>query len=431
MDQSRYSEHTNESHDKSNEVAEPPLHMAKGIYYAPSRERVRYDSSRRLFLVFFTVLALTSLAICLVGTYFLYDAVSDDGNALLVYHRVTEPSVLAGSAAEVYDAVAEAVVEVRVSGTVRTQSGTDKTVSGAGSGVVISGNDSTSYIITNHHVVDGFSAIKVRLSDGRTLDAALLGSDWVTDIAVLRVSVGNLKTACIGDSQSLIPGQDVVAIGNPLGTLGGSITDGIISGPIEREVSVGGISMTLIQSSAPVSPGNSGGGLFNMYGELVGIVNAKYASDNAEGISFAIPVKTAMSAAEQLVENRYVAGRADLGLTYTRTLATRMNGESYYQLHVRSNSRYDEALGENQILEGDRITHIDGAEITDMSDIRSALVSKKADGTDTVSVSVLRTLKAQNGFFTEVKSYTHTFTLTCIEYKGGEVLVSGGDIEFH
>ncbi|MBR6795206.1 MAG: trypsin-like peptidase domain-containing protein, partial [Clostridia bacterium] len=232
----------------------------------------------------------------------------------------------------------------------------------------------------------------------------------------------------LGDSSTLIPGQAVVAIGNPLGTLGGSITSGIISSPLERKVEIGGIQMNLIQSSTPVSPGNSGGGLFNMYGELVGIVNAKYASENVEGISFSIPMKSAVEASEQLIEKGYVSGRATIGLTFTRTLYKQLNGESAYYLYVESNAHHDDALGENQILKGDRITHIDGKAVSDIADIRSALVSKKTDGTETVKVTVMRSFLYAGVIPTE---RSLDFTLPCTEYKGEAILVSASDIIFY
>lgn len=399
------------------------------IYYAPHREKRLRSRRKRVFALTFCFL-LSAVLLCMLSSYLIADYLlaENEDDALIVYHRVTEPSLEAGTPAEVYASVADAVVEVRVSASIPALGGGESVISGAGSGVIFSHDKESSYIFTNHHVVDGFSAISVRLADGRELDATLVGSDWMTDIAVLSVKETDLPLALLGDSSTLIPGQAVVAIGNPLGTLGGSITSGIISSPLERKVEIGGIQMNLIQSSTPVSPGNSGGGLFNMYGELVGIVNAKYASENVEGISFSIPMKSAVEASEQLIEKGYVSGRATIGLTFTRTLYKQLNGESAYYLYVESNAHHDDALGENQILKGDRITHIDGKAVSDIADIRSALVSKKTDGTETVKVTVMRSFLYAGVIPTE---RSLDFTLPCTEYKGEAILVSASNIIFY
>ena len=419
------------SEDTESKGVEKP-HGAS-IYYAPHREK-KLRSRKKRAAILVACFSLLAVLLCLLSSFFVADYLlsKDDGDSILVYHRVTEPSIEAGTPAEVYASVAAAVVEVRVTASMPKANGGETTVSGAGSGVIFSRDQNQTYIFTNHHVVDGFSQITVRLSDGRELEGKLVGSDWMTDIAVLSVAETDLPLALLGDSSTLIPGQAVVAIGNPLGTLGGSITSGIISGPIERLVEIGGISMSLIQSSTPVSPGNSGGGLFNMFGELVGIVNAKYASESVEGISFSIPMKNAASAAEALISQGYVSGRATLGLTFTRTLYGQSNGENLYHLYVETNTHHDDALGENQILKGDRISHIDGVAVSDIADVRSALVNKKTDGSDSAEVTVVRTVKEQLGFFGEyTREYSYTFKVPCSEYKGEAVLVNSSEISFY
>lgn len=453
MDEKRPTERENRSEEQKNEQTEaqteqkekcgintedteskelPKPHGAS-IYYAPHREKkLRLRKKRTTILV--ACFSLLAVLLCLLSSYFTADYLlsKNEGDSILVYHRVTEPSIEAGTPAEVYASVASAVVEVRVTASMPKANGGETMVSGAGSGVIFSRDQEQTYIFTNHHVVDGFSQITVRLSDGRELECKLVGSDWMTDIAVLSVAETDLPLAVLGDSSALIPGQAVVAIGNPLGTLGGSITSGIISGPIERRVEIGGISMSLIQSSTPVSPGNSGGGLFNMFGELVGIVNAKYASESVEGISFSIPMKNAASAAEALISQGYVSGRATLGLTFTRALYGQSNGENLYHLYVETNTHHDEALGENQILKGDRISHVDGVAVSDIADVRSALVNKKTDGTDSAEVTVVRTVKEQLGFFGEyTREYSYTFKVPCSEYKGETVLVHSSEISFY
>ena len=155
------------------------------------------------------------------------------------------------------------------------------------------------------------------LTDGTEFNAKLVGTDELTDVAVIKItSQKALSTAKFGQSNMLAVGEDVVAIGNPLGKLGGTTTNGIISA-VERDIVVNGNAMKLLQTNAAVNPGNSGGGLFNMAGELIGIVNAKYSDDNVEGLAFAIPSDTVKNVATQLLENGYVKGRPTLGITVT------------------------------------------------------------------------------------------------------------------
>ncbi|MBQ2862637.1 MAG: trypsin-like peptidase domain-containing protein, partial [Clostridia bacterium] len=165
--------------------------------------------------------------------------------------------------------------------------------SGAGSGVIINENG---YIITNNHVVAGANTIYVRTTDQKEYKASLVGTDEESDIAVIKIDATSLKAATLGDSSAIKLGEAVIAIGNPLGSLGGTVTDGIISA-LDREVTIDGQEMRLLQTNAAVNPGNSGGGLFNMAGELIGVVNAKSSSSNSgatiEGLGFAIPINHA------------------------------------------------------------------------------------------------------------------------------------------
>ncbi len=394
------------------------------ISYEPAHRVKHRRNTNRLFFFSIISASVSALAASLLGIYLLVEHFSEPpSGAVVVYKGSTLDPIRAGTPAEVYAGVADTVVEIRASGTVTGAGGAVATVSGAGSGVIYGEDGTHTYIITNHHVLDGYSSVRVRLTDGRELTAETVGTDFPTDIAVLRVKTTGLSLATVGDSDSLHPGQEVVAIGNPLGTLGGSITDGLVSGPVRREVNVGGVPMSLIQSSTPVSPGNSGGGLFNMYGELVGIVNAKYAAENVEGISFAIPMTTVTEVADTLIAQGYVGGRAALGLVYDRQLVSGIGG-SAYRILVASNRRHDEALGENQILTGECIVRIGNTDVSDVSDIRSALSRVKVG--DEVEVTVLRTVQTtvQTAFgpilTTSEKSYT--FTVKTEEYKGESLL---------
>ncbi len=176
--------------------------------------------------------------------------------------------------------------------------------SGAGSGVIYS---SDGYIITCAHVVESADTITVTTADGTEYDATLVGLDESNDIAVIKIDADNLTPATLGDSDTILAGETVYAVGNPGGTLSGTITEGIISA-VSRTITVAlddygtnTITLNVIQTSAAVSPGNSGGGLFDSSGCLIGIVNAKSTGSDEEGLGFAIPVNTAVQVAEQLI----------------------------------------------------------------------------------------------------------------------------------
>ena len=186
---------------------------------------------------------------------------------------------------------------------------------GSGSGIILT---SDGYIVTCKHVIDGAETITVILNDDTEHEAKLIGSDSRTDLAVLKIEATGLVPATLGDSDMLTVGEDVIAIGNPLGELRGTATSGIVSA-LSREVTVGSMDMSLIQTDAAISPGNSGGGLFNASGSLIGIVNAKASGSNSEGLGFAIPVSDVKTIISNLIDHGYVLGRAYLGV-YTQNV---------------------------------------------------------------------------------------------------------------
>lgn len=182
---------------------------------------------------------------------------------------------------------------------------------GAGSGVIYSEDG---YVITNNHVISGASSIKVTLHDGTKCDATLVATDSQTDVAVIKIEKTGLTPVAFSDMSTLGVGDLAVAIGNPLGTLSGTATEGIISA-LEREITIDGKSMTLIQTSASINPGNSGGGLFDQYGNLIGIVVAKSSGSDVEGLGFAIPADNVAKVAKSLIEHGYVADRPAAGIS--------------------------------------------------------------------------------------------------------------------
>ena len=296
------------------------------------------------------------------------------------------------STEQVADLVSPSVVVITTEQVVYSQwswYGQNQVESGAGSGVIIS---SDGYILTCAHVVDGASTITVTIDD-KDYTATLVGEDTTSDIAVIKIDADGLTPATVGDSDSLKVGQSVMAVGNPLGELGGTVTGGMISA-LNRSVTIQGTSstntMSLIQMDASVSPGNSGGGLFNMNGELIGIVNAKSSSSDAEGLGFAIPINDAIKVAEELLQNGYVTGRPYLGISYLAVT----DAQTAQQLGVNSYGVYIMEVVKGGPAEqaglkaGDRIVSIDGTEIASKDDL-GTLMQKHAAG-DTLSITVAR-----------------------------------------
>lgn len=199
---------------------------------------------------------------------------------------------------------------------------------GAGSGVIIS-NDG--YIVTCNHLVEDATSVKVTLSDDSSYDATVIGTDAKNDLAIIKISPDKeLVPATLGDSDMLTVGEDVIAIGNHMGELRGTATAGIVSA-MNRKIKVEGTEMVLLQHDAAVSPGSSGGGLFNANGTLIGIVNAKASSSQAEGLGFAIPVNSVKNAIEDIINYGYVKGRAYLGVaTQNRSLQMDGGRRGYY-----------------------------------------------------------------------------------------------------
>ena len=258
--------------------------------------------------------------------------------------------------------------------------------SGAGSGVIISQDG---YILTCAHVVSGATSVKVQLNGSdESYDATVVGQDSTSDIAVLKIDATGLTPAVIGDSDALAVGEVAVAVGNPLGTLSNTVTDGIVSA-LNRQVTVQDNDMTLIQTDASISPGNSGGGLFNASGELIGIVNAKSSYSEAEGIGFAIPINTAMEIGRQLIENGSVA-RPALGVKIvdvTDAQTAQQLGVStmgVYVVEVTKGSGADAA----GVQAGDRVLAVDDTAVSDSSALKNYLKDKSIS--DTVNLQVER-----------------------------------------
>jgi serine protease Do len=279
------------------------------------------------------------------------------------------------------------------------------TQSSTGTGVVISDRG---YIVTNHHVVEDAKQIQVLLSDDRKFQATLVGKDKASDLAVLRVEAEGLVPAVFGDSESLRVGDMVCAIGDPLGVgLRGTMTNGIISA-INRDITTGGRTMTLIQTNAALNSGNSGGPLINCFGQVIGI-NTMKIGDNmsiagVEGLGFAIPSVTVKSIVDQLIAQGYVSGRPYLGI----------QGEEVSQLY-QYYYRLPEGLFLTKVVsgsdaqrkgltEGDILISLDGRQITGPEDLTTVLSGHKVG--DQIEAVIFR------------NNHQYAVTLTVEEAKG-------------
>lgn len=290
------------------------------------------------------------------------------------------------SVATVVNRVAASVVEITTETMVQSGFLGQYVASGAGSGVIISGDG---YVVTNNHVIQGANSITVRLNDGTEFPAALVGTDEQTDIAVLRIDPGSytLTVATLGSSFDLVVGEDILAIGNPLGSLGGTVTEGMISATA-RQITVSGNNMTLLQISAPINPGNSGGGLFNLAGELVGVVNAKMSSEEIEGLGFAVPIDTAYEIILELIHYGYVRGRPALDFTVVDVTDYRT---AYYYFNSTGIGVYVYSEGHDTVMYGDRIISADGVQINSTIDLNAIIQTKQVG--DTLELTVNRNRK--------------------------------------
>ena len=301
--------------------------------------------------------------------------------------KITSAGQPFNAISEVYYAVADSVVEITTE-TVKNSLWMGQYVSeGAGSGVII---DSDGFIVTNAHVISGANTVKVRLTNGREYVASVIGIDESADLAVIKINPTgeNLTVAPLGCSADLVVGEDVVAIGNPLGSLGGTLTTGIISAT-ERNMTINGEEMVLLQTNAAINPGNSGGGLFNMAGQLIGIVNAKAAGDDVEGLGFAIPVDFAHKVIEDLINYGYVRGVADHGLTLWDVTAQNLHvAYSYYGITTIGAVVIVDSAISDELREGDRLLSVNGVEIGSSADVER--IMKGLSVGDEITVKVMR-----------------------------------------
>ena len=292
---------------------------------------------------------------------------------------------------EITKAAQKSVVEIKTEGVVSDSWMQQYVTEGAGSGVIISKDG---YIMTNNHVIDGANKITVTTYDKHSYEATLVGTDKINDVAVLQVKATGLNPAVYGNSDQLQVGDMAVAIGNPLGELGGTVTAGIISAK-DRELSIDGRTMKLLQTDSSINPGNSGGGLFNGDGQLIGLVVAKSSGSDVEGLGFAIPINTAANVAQQLMDKGYVSGQPWTGMTYTEGssgLDFIFGGSSSATVYIYSVDT--KVAKEAGFKPGDVVYAVDDREITSIEDLTSIISAHKVG--DRLTYTIVRDGQTMN-----------------------------------
>ena len=289
---------------------------------------------------------------------------------------------------EIYNANVDSCVSINASSTSYNFFMQPVETASSGSGFIITEDG---YIVTNYHVISGSNSVSVTLDDGTTYDAKVVGGDEEYDIAVLKVDPGDtkLQPVVLGTSGSLQVGDEVVAIGNPLGELTFSMSEGIVS-CVNREINVDGTPFNMIQITAAINEGNSGGPLFNIYGEVVGIVSAKYSTSSSgnavEGLGFAIPMDDVLTMIKDIMENGQVTTRPYLGISAWYDSQPQVSGVSagVYVESVEAGGPAEKA----GLQAGDVITMIGSSIISNRDDMNSLSKSYKAG--DTVTITYVR-----------------------------------------
>jgi len=286
---------------------------------------------------------------------------------------------------QIIEKAADAIVEINTEQVTSDFWNRQRTMPGAGSGIIVS---TDGYIVTNNHVVAQASKVTVTLKDGAVYDTKLVGADAQADVAVIKIEAKGLTPVVFGDSDKLALGDLAVAIGNPLGKLGGTVTAGIISS-LDRQLNIEGQEMTLLQTDASINRGNSGGGLFNQYGEIIGLVVAKSEGVGVEGIGFAIPINIVKEVAAQLIESGFVTGRPMIGITMI-DLTTAQEAVQYGVRHlgVYISSVDSENAKKAGLMEWDMLYYVEDTRIEKPSDVTGTLQKYKVG--DTVTITVVR-----------------------------------------
>ena len=291
---------------------------------------------------------------------------------------------IALSLTQIYEKLSPAIVYINTETTIpESYFSRGYTVPAAGSGIVISQDG---YILTNNHVVEGAEKMVVGFENGMEYQAVLVGRDAKTDIAVIKIDMTGLPAVTLGDSDTVQVGELAVAIGNPLGEFSGSITAGIISA-LNRNITIGGVTMSLLQTDAAVNEGNSGGALINSYGEVIGVVTAKTEAVGVEGLGFAIPISDVKDVIEDLINQGYVE-RPAIGIEHKDI--TQSISQAYslplgiYVINVLP----DGGAAKAGLRQYDIITGVDGKPITTGYELQQEISARQIG--DTIRLSITR-----------------------------------------
>ena len=311
-----------------------------------------------------------------------------------VSHKKVDGNTLM-SEAEVYQANIQSVVSINTTATAgRNFLGQPVQSASSGSGFVLTKDG---YIATNYHVVKNAETVKVTMYDGKEYEARYIGGDESYDIAVIKVEGKEMDPVTLGDSSKLNVGDRVMTVGNPLGELTFSMSGGFVSS-VNRAINVSGTPFNMIQTDASINPGNSGGPLFNLYGEVVGIVSAKYSSyanQAVEGLGFAIPMNDVAAMIEDIMTNGYVTDRAYLGIT-PQSMTEQMAAQFRYEItsgvfvcSVEPGSAAERA----GLQMGDVIVKVDDQEVKTVEELN--MVKKRYGAGDQATLTVYRDGKEQ------------------------------------
>ena len=315
------------------------------------------------------------------------DTNQNSSNLLYTESSNTNEMSISDVVAAVEDSVVAITVEIENT-TTYMYSNYSYTSEAKGSGVIISPDG---YIVTNNHVIEGATAVYVTLANGESYDATIIGSDDFTDLGLIKIEATGLTAAQFGNSDEIRKGDTAIIIGNPLGYLDGSVSSGIISATGRTlDFSDGTTLHNLIQTDAAVNPGNSGGGLFDSHGALVGIVCAKSSSTEVEGLGFAIPVSTVRTVVQDLVDYGYVTGRPALGINAMEVhdaYTAMLNQLPRLGVYVTGFISSEAENGSGRQI-GDCIFSINCVEVTRSDEILAAIYSLEVG--DTVEVVVYR-----------------------------------------
>ncbi len=372
-------------------IADEPAHAAPtGPSHSKPKEKKYVTKGALIACMILTMILSSLLGAFISGAYF--GRTTSDGRAARDDSQLSQLDLgdATGSdltVAQIVDKNENAVVEILMSGTQQNMWGQMQLVQGAGSGVIVREDG---YIATNYHVIQGATKVQVTLHNGDSYSARIIGSDPANDIAVIKIDAKDLTVATIGDSSTVDVGDLAVAIGNPLGQLGGTATTGIISA-LDRTLDVEGTTLTLMQTDAAINGGNSGGGLFNSKGELIGIVESKASAVGVEGLAFALPINTVSPIINNFIENggNVQAAEATPAVGVVISDVSEENAQ-YYGLES-AGVYIAQVTGENAKKAGfqaeDRIVSFNGKQISNSNEFITLVRKCKVGDTVTIVVS--------------------------------------------